>query len=229
MSLSLPSPIKGIIFDLDGTLYHMKWFMKPLLTFRLFPHILYLPRYMAIRKKFSGKDMQNGEALIHAMAEKLADKVNAADTATMVSWIQDAFYRAFVDIMPLLKGSRPAINAVLSDLKQKGYRLGILSDFARIEERLQGLQIDCTFFDTLVSSESAGSLKPGIRPLLAIQESWQIQPSHILIVGDRDDTDGIAASEAGMHYLKISDKKMKTPNACSWPQLKEALQTLPAI
>ncbi len=229
MTISLPKNIRGIIFDLDGTLYQMQWFMKPLLTIKLFPNILFLPGYLSIRKTFSGKDMGNGESLLNAMAEKLSQKVKMGNKETMLAWISNRFYREFDNIMPLLKGSRPEINTVLSQLKQKGYKLGVLSDFAHVKERLNGLDIPCSTFDTLLSSESEGCLKPCTRPLHAIAESWQLQPSMILIIGDRDDTDGIAASQAGMQYLKISDKKNKPNNGFSWKQIKESLNTLPAL
>ena len=226
MSISIPYNIKGIIFDLDGTLYKMKWFMKPLLTIMLSPRILLLPRYMKIRKSFAGKEMENGDDLLYAMAATLAEKSGNCKTESMVSWINNKFYKAFDKSMPLLKGSRPGLNDILANLKEKGFKLAILSDFAHVEERLNGLCIPCSLFDTLLSSETEGSLKPSSRVLLAIAESWQIEPSHILVIGDRDDTDGIAASRAGMAYIRISDKKSKPAGAHDWPTIKTYLGNL---
>ena len=185
MSISIPNNVKGIIFDLDGTLYKMKWFMKPLLTIMLSPRILLLPRYMKVRKSFAGKEMENGDDLLNAMAATLAEKSGKCTTESMLSWIHNRFYKAFDRSMPLLKGARPGLNDILANLKEKGFKLAILSDFAHVEERLKGLCIPCSLFDTLLSSETEGSLKPSTRVLLAIAESWQIEPSNILVIGDR--------------------------------------------
>lgn len=229
MSISLPQNIKGIVFDLDGTLYKMKWFMKPLLTIMLFPRMLLLPRYIEIRKTFNGKDMQSGDKLLYAMAEKLSQKSGRGGPEAMFSWINNNFYKAFDGIMPLLKGSRPGVNSIMASLKEKGYRLAILSDFAHIEERLTGLDISSSVFDTIISSEQEGSLKPCTRPLLAIAESWRIQPSDILVIGDRADTDGIAADRAGMYFIRITDKKTKAGESYNWSAIKEGLSSIPSL
>lgn len=204
----------------------MKWFMKPLLTIMLSPRILLLPRYMKIRKSFAGKEMENGDTLLYAMAEKLAEKSGNCKTESMLSWINNKFYKTFERTMPLLRGSRPGLNDILASLKEKGFKLAILSDFAHIEERLNGLCIPCSLFSTLISSETEGSLKPSSRALLAIAESWELKPSSILVIGDRDDTDGIAASNAGMVFIRISDKKSKPAGAPDWSAIKTYLSNL---
>ena len=164
MENPFPQDIKGIIFDLDGTLYRMKWFMKPLLTAMLFPRSLMLPRYMKIRREFAGKEMETGEKLLYAMAEKLSSKCSL-DVQCTLFWIHNRFYKAFDSIMPLLRGSRPGIIETLASLKGKGYRLAIVSDFAHISERLAGLEISVSLFDCLVSSEKEAPLNRAIDAL----------------------------------------------------------------
>jgi FMN phosphatase YigB (HAD superfamily) len=50
-----------------------------------------------------------------------------------------------------------------------------------------------------------------------------MSPSTILVIGDRDDTDGIAASNAGMAFLRISNKKSNMGGAHDWPAIKAYL------
>jgi FMN phosphatase YigB (HAD superfamily) len=64
--------IAGVIFDLDGTLYRMTWVMRPLLTMKILPHILRLPRFLKIRQRFAGKEMGSRDELLDAISEILA-------------------------------------------------------------------------------------------------------------------------------------------------------------
>ena len=53
-----------------------------------------------------------------------------------------------------------------------------------------------------------------------------LKPSNILVIGDRDDTDGVAASKAGMAFIRISDKKSKPNGAFGWSAIKAYLSNL---
>jgi FMN phosphatase YigB (HAD superfamily) len=229
MTLSLAQDIKGILFDLDGTLYRMKWYMRPLLTLKLFPRSLLLPRYMNVRKIFAGRDMKTGDALMRAMALQLAGTVRNADPDLMLSWIQNDFYPAFNAIMPRFRGARPGLDETLLSLKQKGYKLAVLSDFAHVKERLTGLDINPVLFDVILSSETEGALKPHIRPFLTIAQSLHMHPADILVIGDRKDTDQAAALACGMYFMHITDKKRVPSHSYPWRSIREHLNSLKHI
>lgn len=217
--------IKGIVFDLDGTLYRMRWFFRPLLTCKVFPHCLRLPRFLKIRSTFAGVDMNSGENLMQALYENFSSNENCS-TKEIQSWISDNFYPAFVSSMRYFRNSRPAINETLSVLKKKGYRLAVLSDYSKVNERLQLLNIEPSVFEILTSSETSGALKPAARPFLEVASDWNISPRNMLVIGDRDDTDGKAASDAQMHFLKITDCSNQSATALQWNQMNSFLQTL---
>lgn len=229
MSSIFPKNIKGIIFDLDGTLYRMKWFMKPLITLILFPNISLIPRYMAVRKYFSGKDMESEEKLLYAMAEHLANKFKSKNVDSILSWIKYDFYSAFEKIIPLMRGHRPELIKTLKNLKENGYKTAVLSDFSHVKQRLISLNILPNLFDTLASSESEGALKPCTRPLFLIADSLHIKPSDIVVIGDRPDTDGIAAKNCGMHFIQISEKAEKKRTSYSWSEIKTGFDNLPNL
>ena len=213
---------RGIIFDLDGTLYQMKWFMKPLLTLKVLPGFLRLPRFMKIRGTFAGKDLESQSNLLTAICDSLSgtEKCSSQDIR---NWITGIFYPAFVSIMPCFRGSRPGILQTLDALKKANVKLGVLSDYSSVGERLEGLGLSNSLFDTITSSESFGALKPSCRPFLSIASQWNIPPEQILVVGDRDDTDGEAARGAGMQFLQIRENGSKPNGGIVWEELRERL------
>lgn len=220
---SLPA-FDGVIFDLDGTLYHMKWFMRPLLFLRLLPHGDWLPAYMKVRRTLAGQDFGTEYQLLEALSTGLAQKVKAEQAQTF-SWICRSFYPAFVASMKQFKGSRPGLEDVLRRLRAAGRALAVLSDFGMIRPRLAGLGIDPDLFDTIVSSEGEGALKPNPRPFCSIANLWSMPCERILVVGDRDDTDGAASRACSMSFLQITDKASgRNPRGCVvWPQVRELL------
>lgn len=213
--------IKGVIFDLDGTLYKMQWFFRPLLTVNLFSTCLRLPRFLKIRGTFSGIDMASGDNLINAICEKVAsaEKCSKDD---IYNWMDNQFYPAFIKVLKYFRNSRPEINNTLSLLKKNGLKIGVLSDYSYVSERLEALGIDTSLFDTLTSSESSGALKPAPRPFLEIASDWNINPENILMVGDRSDTDGLAAQSTGMPFLQITDSEQKKELA-RWDEIRSFL------
>ena len=216
---------RGIIFDLDGTLYHMKWFMKPLLTLKVLPNFLRLPRFMKIRGTFAGKDLESENNLLTAICDSLSrsEKCSSQDIR---NWIASAFYPAFVSIMPYFRGSRPGISETLITLKKNGIKLGVLSDYSSVAERLVGLGLSNSLFNSMTSSESFGALKPSCRPFLSIASEWNIPPEQILIVGDRDDTDGEAARGAGMQFLQIRERGSRPNGGIIWEEVRERLKSI---
>jgi FMN phosphatase YigB (HAD superfamily) len=216
--------IKGIIFDLDGTLYRMEWFMRPLLTLQVLPRILMLPRYMKVRHGFSGKDLHDGEALLLAMAAELSRRSIGFSAAQAYRWMNHSFYQAFIAVMCLQRRGRPGLAQTIAKLRSQKIKCAVLSDFAHIDERLRKLSIDPNLFDLRLSSESEGCLKPGVRPFQLIANAWQCKPGQVIVIGDRDDTDGAGARAAGMQFVRITDRKQA--DVAHWPELRVWLERL---
>jgi FMN phosphatase YigB (HAD superfamily) len=222
MSTAPFSHIRGIIFDLDGTLYVLRWFMKPLIFFRLFPGSMRLPRFLAIREKFAGRDMGTQEGLLAAIGDEFARTEKMSPVAAR-QWIVDSFYPSFVAIMRFFRFSRPSLRRLLAGLRTKGIRLAVLSDYGCVKERLEKLRLSPALFDTVSSCEAAGALKPHPRPFIAIAEKWGMEPGHILVIGDREDTDGRAAKNAGMQFVRVSDELRVSPGALRWGTISRML------
>ncbi len=221
--------VKGIIFDLDGTLYRMRWFFRPLLFIILFPHSSRLLRFLSERSRFAGVDLGSREKLLAAVSEALALKEHASPAA-LRTWILDRFYPAFIATMSLQRSGRPRLSETLRCLKNRGIKMAVLSDYHAVEERLRKLRIPIDCFATITSCENSGALKPSVRPFTEIATSWGMAPASILVVGDRDDTDGEAARRAGMQFLLIVDlhrhPAVETTN--QWEDVRRLLENLAA-
>jgi FMN phosphatase YigB (HAD superfamily) len=223
------APVRGIIFDLDGTLYDMSWYMKPLFFLRLFPHGMRLPRFLHIRETFAGRDLGSRDALLDALSEQLCRRERMPQ-GEIRSWIKGPFYAAFVAIMPFFRFSRPGLVSLLSSLREKGLRLGALSDYDCVKDRLERLRIPAPLFDAIASSEAAGALKPNPRPFLSMAQGWGIEPRAVLVVGDRQDTDGAAATAAGMQFVQVKNGRgHRRGTGLRWKECRELLAGLDGL
>jgi FMN phosphatase YigB (HAD superfamily) len=216
------TPPKAIIFDLDGTLYRMKPSMRPLMTLFAVPRVTMLPRFTKGREAFAGMDLGSRDALMAGICRKLAggDASGARDTR---AWIEGVFYPAFVRTMRFMRGSRPGLVELLQRLRRRGIKLAVVSDYSRVAERLRALCIPPTHFDAIASCEEAGALKPCERAFSDVARPWGFAAAEILVIGDRTDTDGAAATRAGMQFLRITDKQSE---GSTWPEVKRRLDDL---
>ena len=227
MRLPDNTTIRGIIFDLDGTLYRMAWFFQPLMFFSLMPHPFRLLHFLAERSKLAGKDTGSREQLFETLCSNLADRIHFKPEQAR-EWILNRFYPAFIAAMPYQRTGRPQLVPTPAGLRERNIRLAVLSDYNAVNERLRMLRIPPEYFDPVSSCESAGALKPSSRPFTEIARQWELPAENVLVVGDRDDTDGQAARGAGMHFFRIAehtDNVKPSLNVCTWPVLREKLLT----
>jgi FMN phosphatase YigB (HAD superfamily) len=194
--------IRGVIFDLDGTLYRMPWYMKPALFAMLFPRMLRLPAYMKVREQFAGQDLGDRPALMRRLSGTLGERLGVSQRQAL-DWIEGPFYTGFVHVMTLVRNSRPGVRETLAGLRERGIKVAVLSDFGRVSDRLHNLEIDHGLLDRCYSCEHAGALKPNPRPFRQVAQEWSLPPEEILVVGDRDDTDGEGARKAGMQFMLL--------------------------
>ncbi len=213
---------RGVVFDLDGTLYAMRWHFRPSLFLAMFPRGLRLPAFLDVRDTFAGMDFGSRDALLDAVSQKLAGRLHTtADEARQ--WMEGSFYPAFVFVMRHARGSRPGLKSLLAGFRAKGIHTAVLSDYGRVSDRLERLGIEPSSFDTVSSCEDCGALKPNARPFLEIAGEWGVPPQEVVVVGDRADTDGLAARGAGMRFIQVCDSARLPPGAMRWNQVRRAL------
>lgn len=193
------TPIKAVIFDLDGTLYAMTPRFKVLFTLNCLPTFWRLPQYMKLRNTFRGTDCGTGQELFTEMAEAFEneEKFSGAE-----KWMKKKFYDAFFRTLTKMK-NRSTIRPLLKTLRKADFKLAVVSDFGKVKPRLLALGLDPSLFDACISCEEEGALKPAVRPVKKLCKEWGIQPTEALMVGDRDDTDGEIAKKLHMRFFKV--------------------------
>lgn len=203
----------------------MQWFMRPLITVLVFPKCLWLPKFIKTREQFAGQDYRSKRELLRALDARVADSLTTSP-ASVRQWVERRFYPAFIRSMHLMRKTRPEINDVLKELHERGIRLAVYSDYARTQERLKALGIETAVFDAMESAEEAGALKPHPRPLQELAVRLNCPPEQIVMVGDRDDTDGMASRAAGMQFVQVG-KRENSASHLSWTELKAFFRSLP--
>jgi FMN phosphatase YigB (HAD superfamily) len=192
--------VRGFIFDIDGTLYdsshiHRRLFLARPLDVRL------LLADRKTRKSLMGADYGDAETYYREFFSVLAHTARKSERFVR-AWYFDAFMPRICRVLKKHYCPRPGCIALLETLTRTGIRFAIYSDYPLAADRLRALDIHVK--DTMIySPDTFGAQKPAARPFLAIAEDLGIAPGEILVVGDRDDTDGAGAAAAGMGFVRV--------------------------
>jgi HAD superfamily hydrolase (TIGR01549 family) len=97
------------------------------------------------------------------------------------------------------RARRQALLTLVAEFRSGGGKTALVSDYPATN-KLRALGA-FELFDTVVSNGEPGGpsrLKPHPEGYLSAAERLGVEPSHCLVIGDRDDADGQAARNAGM-------------------------------
>ena len=200
-------PIQAVLFDLDNTLTHRD------LTAQAYSR--YLAEYYApalkqvesdkiieiVRRIDNGgypkKELLTrgsiGASAAHALLQEL-HWLNPPSIEELAQFWFSQFGRFAVEM--------PAAEQVLTQLKDEGYQLAIVSNGGH-DTRLntiRGLGIE-PYFDEIISSGLVGFNKPQPEIFQITAERLGVQPTQCLYIGDHPINDVQGATEAGMHAL----------------------------
>ncbi len=192
--------MRGLLFDLDGTLYRKSRFHIFFLAFRLRDSLTCFKHLPGAREWLRGREFSDQAALTQAFYSELG-KRSALNPDDAKNWYLNRFLPEFIRLLKRRAQIRRGLMELLGILKAKGFKMGVLSDFGALEERLRALGIDVEMFDYRASSEESGALKPMPRPFLLAAQRMGLSPAEVLVIGDREDTDGHGARAAGMAFL----------------------------
>ena len=189
--------IIAVAFDLDGTLYP-----DYRLNLRLLPFLLKHGRFVAAFGKARNQIRREQELdpeflrqdFFNYQARLTAVRLNAPPE--QVRRNIDAFiYRGFEPHFTKIR-LYPHVKELLTELKEKRYKLGLLSDFPP-EIKLKNLGI-AGFWDAVLGSETVGALKPAPRPFTELASALGCPPENILYVGNSLLYDVAGAQRSGM-------------------------------
>jgi putative hydrolase of the HAD superfamily len=187
--------IKGIGFDIDGTLYsNCFMYICSIPSFIKHPRLLW--HFGKARSHIREiRPVDNYRRLQAGLIAESMDRPEVEIRARVEKHLYEDWEKSFRIIRPL-KG----LGEGLTHLRGKGYTLGVLSDFP-VQNKLQYLGLedwDCSF-----TSESTGYLKPHPEPFLELARRMKLDPEEILYVGNSYSKDIVGAADVGMktaHY-----------------------------
>lgn len=190
--------VKAVVFDVDGTLFD-----KSKLPLHL---VLADPLYMFIlnnerkaRKSLAGVWFGDERTYYETLYGKVA--IRSHVSSKRVKWWYDHRYMpSMVRVLKRHYRLRDWVPVLLPELRAKGIKVALFSDYGCVDERLEALGFDPAWADFITDAPRMGGLKPCKESLLSVCRELGVEPGETLMVGDRDDTDGEAAHRCGMRF-----------------------------
>lgn len=193
------------LLDLDGTLYHplgVKLAMGAELVLFGTPSIALIRTFRREheRLRIEGQVFEDGspfdEQVRGAAARcKVDDEVVRS---TVSRWMVERPAK-WVSVF-----RRRGLLSEIQSYRAGGGKTAVVSDYPATA-KLRSLGID-SWFDTVVANGEPGgppALKPQPHGYLLAAERLGVAPERCLVIGDRDDADGLAARRAGMSFRRI--------------------------
>jgi len=193
--------VKAIIFDIDGTLYRSREYVKQLVDAmcEVISELLStsweraFELYQMIRSKFGSVSLGLKEIGIdrRTFYEELVKKLDPSQS-----------------IQP-----RPELKDMLNKLREMEFKVGCHTNSSRELARLvlNALGLDLEDFDIVVTSDDAEP-KPMPDGYLKILNQLNLRPEEVLYVGDRWRIEVKPAKELGMKTALVSRKREGNPD-----------------
>jgi len=101
----------------------------------------------------------------------------------------------------------PFAQEVLSELKMRGYKLGLVTNTvtsreAHVRTAIRRIGLE-QFFDAIITSVDLGFPKPDPRIFLTALRELEVKPEEAVMVGNRIDTDILGGNQAGMKTILL--------------------------
>jgi len=200
--------IKGLIFDFDGTLFDNALIAFYLIAANPFD-ALRVWRERLVRRRFAGCDYTSAEEYHHAFFTALG-KAGLCSPQKARDWYYNHYMPRMVRVLRKHYQPRPGVQQLLLHFGGKNSgkngnvpRIAVYSDYPFLKERMEALGVIYGPGVLLYGPDSFGAQKPAARPFLKIAADFGVRPDEVLVVGDRNETDGIGAFNAGMRYFSL--------------------------
>jgi len=201
--MKLPSKVRAIVFDVDGTLYDQRRLHVFMLR-ALFSEFLRNPikgrrsvRFLrAYRKAQEGLRAESEALDLSSRQLAIACRNTGLETLEASQILERLFHAA--PLAHLHRFVRSGILEFLLESRRRGVRLGVFSDYPA-EAKLRAMSL-IDHFDAIVSAadRDVGRLKPHPAGLERCLARLQVNPENAVYVGDRIGIDAECARRAGV-------------------------------
>ncbi len=195
-SLSLPSPLRGFIFDCDGVLVDSRE-----------ANIHYYNLILATMGKPPMSKDQEDFVHMASVGQALGHILHADDLAALEAAGRKVPYKELV--LPKLV-LEPGIMDLLLWLKTEGYHLAVHTNRGKgMWDVLDKFNLNGVFDPVMTADIVQAKPHPeGVQRILA---SWQVPPDAVLFIGDSSADQG-AAQAAGVHFAAYKNPLLPVPN-----------------
>ena len=222
--------VRAVLFDLDGTLYRQKP-MRALMALELATLAFRRPLQAPVSWRVLSEFRKAQEQLRGEPCERGADgqlEVAARRTGMSVERVE-AIVSEWMMERPLKYLPRcraEGLLPLLDFLSRNGIKVGVFSDYPP-DLKLEALGIGGRFSVVLCATDpDVGIFKPHPRGFLVASARWQVEPSEVLVVGDRPDADAAGAAAAGMPCVIIGRHSSQSGTFVSLPSLERLRNVL---
>lgn len=215
--------IKAVAFDIDGTLYRA-WKLNSRMSLYFLPHCFFFLKYGLVRNLLR-KNPNKLPDFMETQASYMAKKMKCS-TEEAKQKLDKIVYKGIAKFFKKIKPCKDSIEFI-KELKEKGYKIGILSDFPPEQKGdIWGIKDIC---DCVLGTEETGALKPSPVPFRALATALDIKEEEILFVGNSHKYDVTGSKNAGMKaawiitpFQKLFGKKSNIADItfCHYKELK---------
>ena len=206
----------ALVFDVDGTLYRQRLLRRAMATHLLARHLTSPIRgWRTMRILRSYRHAQERLRAAPTTGDIAAAQIAiACDETGMDRALVDAEVTRWMHEEPLAflpRCIQPGLLAFLQRSKERGLRLGVLSDYPA-ESKLAALGLSSAFDVVVCAQDPAINVfKPNPRGLLVALERLGASPSESLYIGDRVDVDVPTAAAAGVGCAIVTSRPHPSP------------------
>ena len=200
---------KAVIFDLDGTLYDNRTLAREVILHSLL-HLRMLYAERMCRHHMSGR-YYGGKGATYAELFRRMGLMTGRGADAAAKWYWGTYMPLQVKMLSRHHHAKPWVLQTLSRLREQGVKVACFSEYSFIREKLKAIGIPPESFDYLVDAPTAGGCKPCRKAFIYVAAKIDVHPSDILVVGDREDTDGAGADAAGMAFVLAPKEDLPCP------------------
>ncbi|GHU42219.1 phosphoglycolate phosphatase [Spirochaetia bacterium] len=197
----------AVIFDFDGTLYNLKHFVRHLI-FSYLPGTLRFRADRKVRKEFKGCDLGSADALYEVFFARFAACAGFKTSAAARQWYFSFYMPLMCRVLKKYHPARKNMIGAIQNLNKANIPIAVYSDYPCTLQRMEAIGLPCGISkipaEHIFGVDNFGALKPAVRPFRLIADTLGIPCEKVLVIGDKDDTDGAGARAAGMKFRLVN-------------------------